>query len=236
MVREHLADMVGRGLVNPTGLISQGRGEAYDYLMGEKTLPPALGAERAAAAFLLKAERPLVCMNGNAVALDPQGMIRLARAVPAKMEVNVFHRTEERVDALVKYMEEQGAEGVLGRNPDARIPGLTSDRALCSKEGVLGCDAIVVPIEDGDRAEALAAMGKVVISIDLNPLSRTSRAATVPISDEIARALANMSAFVEELRGDDAEIARITSSYSAAETRRATVRAICDSLMAEFEG
>ena len=40
MVREHLADMVEQGLVTPTGLISHGRGEAFDYLMGEKTIAP----------------------------------------------------------------------------------------------------------------------------------------------------------------------------------------------------
>ena len=37
MTREHLAEMVQRGLVTPTGLISHGRGEAYDYLMGEES-------------------------------------------------------------------------------------------------------------------------------------------------------------------------------------------------------
>ena len=30
MAREHLADMVEQGLVTPTGLISHGRGEAFD--------------------------------------------------------------------------------------------------------------------------------------------------------------------------------------------------------------
>ena len=49
MVREHLAEMVDQGLVTPTGLISHGRGEAFDYLMGERTIPPALEAEKAAA-------------------------------------------------------------------------------------------------------------------------------------------------------------------------------------------
>ena len=155
MVREHLADMVDQGLVTPTGLISHGRGEAFDYLMGEKTIAPALEAERAAAAFLLKAQRPMVCVNGNSVALDPKGLIGLAKAVPAKMEVNIFHRTEERMEQLIAYMESQGAEGILGRNPDSRIPNLTSDRALCTKEGIYDSDVIVVPIEDGDRAEAL---------------------------------------------------------------------------------
>ena len=232
MVREHLAEMVKEGLVDPTGLISHGRGEAFDYLMGEKTIPPAREAERAAAAFLLRARNPVVCMNGNSIALDPQGMIALARAVPAKMEVNIFHRTEERMEKLIEYMESQGASDILGRNPDARIPGLNHARALCTQEGVFTSDAIVVPIEDGDRAEALVAMGKVVISIDINPLSRTSKTATVPISDEITRALANMKESVEELRGNDAEIDRIIAEYSAERTRRDTVHYICSALEA----
>ena len=41
MTREYLVQMVNEGLVTPTGLISHGRGEAYDYLMGEKSIPPA---------------------------------------------------------------------------------------------------------------------------------------------------------------------------------------------------
>lgn len=235
VTRERLAEMVDRGLVNPTGLISHGRGEAFDYLMGEKSQAPSLEAEKAAAAFLLRAKCPVVCVNGNAAALDPKGLIALTEAVPgAKMEINIFHRTEERMEALISYMESEGAEKVLGRNPDSRIPGLTSDRALCTKEGIFDSDVIVVPIEDGDRAEALVAMGKVVISIDLNPLSRTSKTATVPVSDEMSRALGNIIGFVEELKGKDAEISRIIDGYSGTETRRNTVECICDSLMSEF--
>ncbi len=235
MVREHLAEMVEQGLVTPTGLISHGRGEAFDYLMGEHTIAPALEAERAAAAFLLKAKRPVVCVNGNSIALDPKGLIGLAKAVPAKMEVNIFHRTEERMKQLVDYMVSQGADGILGLDPDERIPNLTSDRALCTKEGIFDSDVIVVPIEDGDRAEALIAMGKIVISIDLNPLSRTSKVASVPISDEITRAVENITKFVEELRGDDKQIEDIISNYSSVRTRRDTISCICGSLMAEFK-
>lgn len=227
--------MVEQGLVTPTGLISHGRGEAFDYLMGEHTIAPALEAERAAAAFLLKAKRPVVCVNGNSIALDPKGLIGLAKAVPAKMEVNIFHRTEERMKQLVDYMVSQGADGILGLNPDERIPNLTSDRALCTKEGIFDSDVIVVPIEDGDRAEALIAMGKIVISIDLNPLSRTSKVASVPISDEIARAVENITKFVEELRGDDKQIEEIISNYSSVRSRRDTISCICGSLMAEFK-
>jgi 4-phosphopantoate--beta-alanine ligase len=232
MTRERLAEMVQRGLVTPTGLISHGRGEAYDYLMGEKSTEAALEAEKAAAAFLLNAKNPVVCINGNAAALDPEGLIALAEAIPAKIEVNLFHRTPERMEGIISYLESKGAKEVLGRNPDRRIASLNHDRALCTEEGIFSSDVIVVPIEDGDRAEALVSMGKVVISIDLNPLSRTSRTATVPISDEISRALANIRESVEELRGNTAEIERITSSYSGAKTRRDTINHICTCLQA----
>ena len=46
---------------------------------------------------------------------------------------------------------------------------------------------ILVPLEDGDRCEALIAMGKQVFVIDLNPLSRTAKTATICIVDEVQR-------------------------------------------------
>ncbi len=235
MTREYLVQMVEEGLVTPTGLISHGRGEAYDYLMGEKSIAPALEAEKAAAAYLLKAKNPVVCVNGNAAVLDPERLIALANAVPAKMEVNLFHRTPERMEGLISFLESKGAENVLGREPECRIPGLNHDRALCTKEGIFDCDVIVVPLEDGDRAEALVSMGKTVISIDLNPLSRTSCKATVPISDELSRALENIIQFISELRGDEQAILKVINGYSSYKNRRETVRYICDSLMSAFE-
>ena len=235
MTRERLAEMVQRGLVTPTGLISHGRGEAYDYMMGEKSTDAALKAEKAAAAHLLNARNPVVCVNGNAVALDPKGLISLAEAVPAKIEVNLFHRTPERMEGLISYLEENGAREVLGREPDSRIPGISHDRALCTSEGIFDSDVILVPIEDGDRAQALVAMGKVVISIDLNPLSRTSKAATVPISDEMSRALENISHFMDELRNDGESIIKTIKDFSADDNRRRTIECICDSLMSEFD-
>ena len=47
---------------------------------------------------------------------------------------------------------------------------------------------ILVPLEDGDRCEALISLGKLVCVIDLNPLSRTARMASVTIVDEVSRA------------------------------------------------
>ena len=233
VTRENLAEAVKEGLVDPTGMISHGRGEAFDYMMGERTIPPAREAERAAAAFLLRAKNPVVCMNGNSIVLDPDGLIALSESVPAKMEVNIFHRTEARMEKLISFMEAHGAENVLGRNPDSRIPGLNHDRALCLNEGVFSSDVIVVPIEDGDRAEALVGMGKIVISIDLNPLSRTSKTATVPISDEISRALANIRESVEELRGREDEIDAVISGFNASKIREETIACICDYLKSQ---
>jgi 4-phosphopantoate--beta-alanine ligase len=45
-----------------------------------------------------------------------------------------------------------------------------------------------VPLEDGDRCEALVNLGKEVIVIDLNPLSRSAKMATVTVVDEVSRA------------------------------------------------
>lgn len=230
MTREHLVEMVAENVVTPTGLISHGRGEAFDYLMGERTLPPAEDAERAAAAMLVLAENPVVCVNGNAAALDAKGLIAIADAVPARIEVNLFHRTPERMEAVISRLEEEGAKEVLGRVPEERIPGLDHDRALCTCEGIWTSDVILVPIEDGDRAEALVAMGKTVISIDLNPLSRTSRTATVPICDEITRATANILRFAEEYKRDRSEAERIAGGFSAKDSLNGTIDAICASL------
>lgn len=225
--------MVDRGLVTQTGLISHGRGEAFDYLMGEKTLEPSLKAEKAAAAYMLKAKNPVICVNGNAAALDPKNIVLLAQTIPAKIEVNIFHRTEERMELLISYMEENGAKEVLGRDPDSRIPGLSSDRALCTKEGIYDSDVILVPIEDGDRAKALADMGKIVISIDLNPLSRTSKAASVSISDEMTRALENIIRFVRELKDSDEDINETIRDFSNNENRKKVIKSICDVLEAD---
>ena len=81
---------------------------------------------------------------------------------------------------------------VLGGEPNARIPGLEGPRAKCTKEGIIDADVIMVPLEDGDRCEALVAMGKTVIVIDLNPLSRSAKMATITIVDELTRVMDNM--------------------------------------------
>jgi 4-phosphopantoate--beta-alanine ligase len=59
-------------------------------------------------------------------------------------------------------------------------------------------DAVLVPLEDGDRCEALMAMGKDVLVIDLNPLSRSSRGCSVAIIDEVSRVTKNLIQYIPE--------------------------------------
>lgn len=199
VARERVADGVKRGFTSTQGLIAQGRGEAFDYLLGEKTTPSAAKATRAAAAMLLLAERPALSINGNVAALVPGEMVELAKALKAPLEVNLFHRTEERVGKIADLLRSLGAEEVLGERPDATVPGLDHARAKATRGGIYDADVVLIPLEDGDRCEALVKMGKKVIAIDLNPLSRTSKMATISIVDNIARAVPNLTSAVTEL-------------------------------------
>src|SRR3989304_3438473 len=96
ITREKLVAAWKRGVVVPEGLVAHGRGEAWDYLFGEETSAPALVAEKTAAAYLVRAKHPVISVNGNVAGLAPREVVRLARATPAKIEVNLFHRTATR--------------------------------------------------------------------------------------------------------------------------------------------
>ena len=205
VTRHRIEAGVDRGITSRQGLIAQGRGESFDYLLGERTIESADRAERVAAAQLLLADRPVLSVNGNVAALVPGETVELAEAVDAAIEVNLFNRTEERMRAIAEHLREHGAEEVKGLRADARIPGLSHERAKVDADGIGAADAVLVPLEDGDRAEALQGMGKVEIVIDLNPLSRSARVAAIPIVDNIIRAVPNVTAHARELRGAPAE-------------------------------
>jgi 4-phosphopantoate---beta-alanine ligase len=131
-------------------------------------------------------------------ALASDEVARLARACPGlSVEVNLFHRTPARARAVAQALRTAGVRPVLGVRPTARIPGLPSDRARVDRRGILRADLCIVPLEDGDRTEALRALGKKVVSIDLNPLSRTSQQADLPVIDELRRALARIAEDLE---------------------------------------
>ena len=85
LTRELLVKGVKDGIASMQGLIAQGRGEAFDYLLGEHTTGPAEQAERAAVALLLIAERPAISVNGNAAALVSGELCELSKALDAPL-------------------------------------------------------------------------------------------------------------------------------------------------------
>ncbi|MCD6461495.1 MAG: phosphopantothenate/pantothenate synthetase, partial [Thermoplasmata archaeon] len=202
--RHTLVEAYEQGILATAGLIAHGRGEAFDYILGEKTTPPALEAEKAAAAYLATASHPVLSVNGNTAVLCAPQIVRLSDLSGALVEVNLFYRTAERMGKVARLLEESGAERVLGLEPDCHIPGLDHARGLCSSEGIGKADVVFVPLEDGDRCQALRRMGKTVIVVDLNPLSRTSLSATVSIVDEVSRALDNIIEFMDKMDREEA--------------------------------
>lgn len=199
VTRHRIEAGVDRGITSRQGLIAQGRGEAFDYLLGEQTLPSAAAAERAAAAALLGATDPVLSVNGNVAALVPEAIVELADTVDATLEVNLFNRTDERMRAIAEHLRAHGATAVKGLTGDGEIPGLSHARGTVDADGIGAADVVVVPLEDGDRAEALAATGKTEIVIDLNPGSRSARAAAIPIVDNVIRAVPNVTAHARDL-------------------------------------
>ncbi|APW98062.1 hypothetical protein CHINAEXTREME_09815 [Halobiforma lacisalsi AJ5] len=203
LTRHRIEEGVEKGITHLQGMHAEGRGSAFDYLLGEETIPTADEAERAAAAHLLLADRPVLSINGNVAALVPGEMVDLAEAVDADLEVNLFNRTPERMEAIADHLRDHGAEDVKGLEADARIPNLDHQRAKVDEEGIYAADVVLVPLEDGDRAEALEEMGKTEIVVDLNPLSRSPQVADVPIVDNIIRAIPNVTAHARDLADAD---------------------------------
>ena len=203
LMRHRLEVAAQKGMLADSAMIAHGRGEAFDYLLGERTTDSARRAARQALATLQAAERPVLSINGNVAALAADEMLRLADVLACPVEVNIFYRTPERMEAILGHLNERNAAlgldvAILGDAPDANIPGLKGPRAACHREGILESDAILVPLEDGDRCNALVAMGKKVIVIDLNPLSRSAQQGSITIVDELSRALACMLAMATE--------------------------------------
>lgn len=221
--REKLVEAFKRGIVVPQGLIAHGRGECFDYLIGERTTEAAKKAIEAAAAALLTARHPVISVNGNTAALVAREVVELAEATGARIEVNLFYRSREREEAIAEVLRRAGAKEVLGVGEDASatIPELFSERRRVSPRGIYVADVVLVPLEDGDRTEALRRMGKTVIAIDLNPLSRTARAANITIVDNIVRAMPLLVEKARELKGrSEEELLGILKRYNNEEVLR----------------
>ncbi len=203
-IRELLVAGFKDGLVVPEGLIAHGRGEAFDYLLGEHTSEAARVAAKAASSTLLLADHPVISVNGNVAALCAKEIVELSHITDAVIEVNLFYRTRQREIAIERELKKNKAGIVLGiKKSKASIPELQSERRRVDHNGIYKADAVFVPLEDGDRTEALVNTGKTVITIDLNPLSRTAKAAQITVVDNIIRAIPEMIIAAKHLKMKD---------------------------------
>ncbi len=217
LIRERLVDGFENGVVAKEGLLAHGRGEAFDYLLGEKTTKAAKKAIKAAASALILAKNPIISVNGNIAALCPKEIVQLAKTLDAKIEVNLFYENRERRKNIVKILKKNGAKNVLGLEPKfyKRILGLDSARRIVDKNGIYAADVVLVPLEDGDRTISLKKLGKKVITFDLNPLSRTAQTAQVTIVDNVIRGMGELILACKKLSGkNDATLRKIVRHYS----------------------
>jgi len=224
--REKLIKQQKSGIVDLAGLIAHGRGEAFDYLLGEKTTKNALRAIKTAAAAMLLAKRSVISVNGNAAALAAEDLVNLANITGSKIEVNLFHRSLERELAIKQLLEAAGAKEIfgVGEAASARIPEVYSERRRVDPRGIFVADVVLVPLEDGDRTEALRKMGKTVIAIDLNPLSRTAQWASITIVDNLIRTLPVLVKEVSVLKNERPE--KLRKLVSEFDNRRVLAEAI----------
>ena len=191
LIREKLVKGFDNNLVAKEGLLAHGRGETFDYLLGEKTSKSAKEAIKAAASMLKNAQNSVISVNGNFAALCPQEIIQLANYTNSKIEVNLFYSTEKRKKAITKILKKSGAKEIFGLNKKSsvKLSGIDSNRRIVDKNGIFSADVVLVPLEDGDRTIALKKAKKKIITFDLNPLSRTAQTADITIVDNVIRAM-----------------------------------------------
>lgn len=208
LLRDKIVKASKKGYLADSGMIAHGRGETFDYLIGEKTTYPAKRAMYVAVSSLLLSKNPVISVNGNATALASKDIVKLAEIIGAKIEINLFYRTDERVKIITQIYKDLGYENILGTVDDdiEYLTGIKNKRATASKSGIFTADTILIPLEDGDRAEILKNSGKNIITIDLNPLSRTSKMSNISIMDNIVRAIPFMIKIAEDLKTQDKEV------------------------------
>ncbi len=215
-VREKLVEGFEDGLVAKEGLLAHGRGEAFDYLLGEKTNSSAKKAIKAAAAALISAQNPVISVNGNIAALCPAEIVQLSKVTGAKIEVNLFYASQKRKNAISATLKKNGALQVFGMDKkfSARISNLDSARRIVDRRGIFAADVVLVPLEDGDRTIALKKAGKKVITFDLNPLSRTAQTADITIVDNVTRAMKLLiDSSKSQLKKDKMMLKKLANSF-----------------------
>lgn len=186
--RDLLSEGVSKGITSLQGLTAHGRGETFDYLIGEKTCSFASKSIEASACLFLLSKYPVISVNGNTAILAGKELVKLSRLLNCPLEINLFHASKSRERKIYSHLQKLGGVNIL--MPDkTKIKGVYSNRKMISRSGQKKADLVFVPLEDGDRTQALISLGKKVITIDLNPLSRTANDTTITIVDNIVRAL-----------------------------------------------
>jgi 4-phosphopantoate--beta-alanine ligase len=211
-------------VVAEAGLIAHGRGECFDYIIGEKTTKTAKKAIKAAVAALIMAEKPVISVNGNVAALVSEDLVKLSKMLDIPLEINLFYFKEGRIKAIKNVLEKAGATDIKGTNENNMIEleGLESNRRKV--DYIAKADVVMVPLEDGDRTEALKKLNKNVIAIDLNPLSRTALWADITIVDNITRAIPEMIECVKELqRLEKGDLMEILNKFDNTSNIKATL-------------
>ena len=186
-------------VVAEAGLIAHGRGECFDYILGEKTSISAKKAIKASIAAILLAKNPVISVNGNVAALIPNELVTLGKILKVPLEINLFYQKRGRVEAIQNILYKAGANKLYGIDSSKMVDlsGLESNRRKV--ELIADADTVMVPLEDGDRTEILKKLNKNVIAVDLNPLSRTSIWADITIIDNIIRVIPEMIKNTPEL-------------------------------------
>ncbi len=213
--RHKIIDGMKNLVVAEAGLIAHGRGECFDYILGEKTSETAKKAIKAAVAALLIAKKPVISVNGNVAALVPNEIVILSKTIDIPLEINLFYQKQGRIDAIKHILQNAGATKIHGIDPNKMIEleGLESNRRKV--ELIANADVVMVPLEDGDRTEILKKLDKMVIAIDLNPLSRTALWANITIVDNIVRAVPEMIKYAKKLRNlSNSQLYEIVSNFN----------------------
>ena len=99
----------------------------------------------------------------------------------------------------------EGAPDILMPTTEAQLSYIESNRKFVHPDGIFKADVVFVPLEDGDRCEALRKMGKAVVTVDLNPMSRTAQQASITIVDNVVRALPLLCEEIREFNNTTAQ-------------------------------
>ncbi|MBD3406714.1 MAG: phosphopantothenate/pantothenate synthetase [Candidatus Lokiarchaeota archaeon] len=234
--RETIIEGHQKHIVATAGLLAHGRGEAFDYLIGERTTQQAKEAIQAAVAEILLADHPVISVNGNVCSLVPRELVQFSELTKAPLEINLFYYRKEREDAILKALLDAGAKEILGTHdrPSETIPELSSNRRKVDSDGIAIADVVIVPLEDGDRTEALRAVGKRVITVDLNPMSRTSVFSNVTIVDNIIRAMPLMVETAKRFRSlSEAQLIEIVDKFDNGRNLDASLQIMIEHLQTE---